>query len=238
MKHFQTHLLLAASLFAAGSALAQTTPSPNPKESSGVQHLTTKSGPIVARWRLKKIDGVVNLIVNPDGTYLFSGDVKEKKPDHDFNIAFALKSSLGGVIVFQHSGNMSNGLQWSKQGKSALLKDDYQTFAKAAWGGEWRISLNAAGEAKRYEAREKRKERLRKEEEEASKRHEEKVAAEKKAEREKIEQEQIAEAQAAAQREQSGGGSSIGSEISGIASTVGSVVSTISSVGQAIAGLF
>lgn len=237
MKPIQTLLLCALSLFLAMAAPAQDTATP--KENSGTHQTSAGSGPLVVKWSMKKIKGSANLMVNPDGTYLFSGDVKDKRPDHDFNIAVALKSSQGGVIVFQYSGNVSDGVQWSKQGQSDILKDDYQSFAgKVNWAGEWRISLSAAGEAKRYAEREKKREKLRKEEAEAKKRHEEKVAEEKKKEEEKIEQEQIAAAQAAAQRQQSGGGSSIGSDISGIASTVGSVVSTISSVGQAIASLF
>src|SRR5579871_4326348 len=189
MKPLQTLSLLAIALVVTGSAVGQETAHAN--ENSGVHHASARSGPLVVKWTMTKIKGSANLTINEDGTWLFSGNTKDKMPDHDINIAIALKSSLGGTIVFHFSGNDSDGVQWSKQGKSDILRDDFKSFAnKVDWAGEWRTSLNSAGEAKRYEEREKRKEKLRKEEEAAKQKHEEKVAEQKKKQREKIEQEE------------------------------------------------
>ena len=235
MNPFRSLSLLAVALFVANSAIAQD-PSATPKEDSGVHQKAPSSGPIVVKWKLKSLKGSANLMVNEDGTYLFSGDVKDKEPDKDFDITLGLKSSDGGVILFHYVGNASDGVQWSKQGQSDILKTDFQTFSgKIDWAGEWRLHESKEGLIKAYEAREKKLEKLRKEEAEARKKHDEKVAEEKKKEREKIEQEEIAAAQ---RRSGGGGGSSIGSDIESAVSTVGSVISTISSVGQAIAGLF
>ena len=258
MKPFRTLSLFAFSLFFAHSALAQAPGTPvkekpglhhqdrilpmtgaSAKESSGVHHQDPASGPIVVNWSMKRVDGSANLTVNPDGTYLFSGTVKDKKKNRDFDISMVLKSSLGGVIVFHFSGNDSEGVQWSKQGKSPILKENFKTFAgKIDWAGEWRTPLTSKGITKLYEEREAKKKRLKKEEAEARKKHDEKVAQEKKEEREKLEQEEIAQAQAAAQKQQSSGGSSVGSDIESAVSTVGSVINTIGSIGSDIAGLF
>jgi hypothetical protein len=249
MKPFRTLSLFAFSLFFAHSALAQAPETPAKeksgvsKENTGVHHQDPASGPIVVNWSMKKVDGSANLTVNPDGTYLFSGNVKDKRKNHDFDISMALKSSLGGIIVFHFSGNDTEGVQWSKQGKSTILKENFKTFAgKIDWAGEWRTPLTSKGITKLYEEREAKKKKLKKEEAEARKKHDEKVAQEKKEEREKVEQEEVAQAQAAAQaaaqKQQSSGGSSVGSDIESAISTVGGVINTIGSIGSDIAGLF
>jgi len=98
----------------------------------------------VVNWHFKKGQGSTNLTVNSDGTYLFSGNYKRAVPNKDFDLTLALKSSLGGVILFHYIGNVSNGgVQWSKQGKSAILKDDFKTFANGHdWSGAYHFELD------------------------------------------------------------------------------------------------
>jgi hypothetical protein len=239
LKCVHVFALLAVSLFAANSAIAQTT-KPAPKENSGAQQLVTASGPIIVKWQMKKLKGDANLLVNPDGSYVFSGEIKDKKKNKDLVIALALKSTTGAVIVFHFSGDITHGVTGSNQGQSKILKDDFATFAgKVSWAAEWRTPLDKEGIAKLYEAREKKKQELKKEEKEAREKKDKKLAEEKKKEREKLEKQELAEAQAAAQQQQnSGSGSSTLSEIESTAQTIGSVVGTISSVGQSIASLF
>jgi hypothetical protein len=222
--------LFAISLVIATSSFAQTT-APNaapaavvPKENSGVIHRAASPGPIVVKLDFRKVDGSANLTVNPDGTYLFSGTVKDKKPGRDFDISLALKSSLGGIIVFRFAGDAANGVQWSKQGQSDILKDNFRTFSgKDDWDVEWRLPLNAKGIAMRYEEREKRKEKLKMEIDAAIKRHDQKVADERKA---ALEKEQKAEQeQAQHQQAQSGGGSSVGSVLGTIGAVAGTILS-------------
>lgn len=242
MKYLRLSSLFVVALFVTTAAIAQSpTAEPHEKENVGVRHLAPAQRAIIVKWPMKNLDGSANLVINPDGSYVFSGNVKDPKPNRDFDITIGLKSSLGAVILFHFSGDDTNGVQWSKQGKSAILKDNYQTFAgRVDWSGEWRLPLSAKGVAKLYEEREKRKERLKKEEEEARLRKDDKMADRKMAERAKHERQEIAEAQAAARGQQSqpSGGSNIVSDITGTVSTISSVIGTISSVGQAIAGLF
>jgi hypothetical protein len=218
-------LVIAASAPFTPAVAAQQPPAPQPAqaENSGVKQSASTTGPITVKWRLKKVNGTANLIVNPDGTYLFSGTVKDKQADRDLDITIALKSSLGGVILFQYAGNAADGVQWSKQGQDPILKDNFQTFAsKTNWDGAYRLPLSKEGVAKLYEEREKKQERLKKEEEEARKRHDEKLAAEKKKEREQEAQKEAEEAQQ--QHSGGGGGSSVASVIGTIGTVVGSIL--------------
>ncbi len=192
MKHLRTVCVAAAaSILIAGAAFAQ---SGGPSgEGSGLQHAPPSSGPIVLNWKLKKVDGSVNLLVNPDGSYVFSGQVSDKKPDKDFDIAVALKSSTGAVILFHYIGDMSHGAQWSKQGDSLILKDDFATFAKHH-DYAWRYTLpeSDAGKKKAYEERERKREKIRKEEADARRRHDAQVEAQKEAEERQLAQEEMA----------------------------------------------
>jgi hypothetical protein len=174
-------------------------------------------------YKFTKEDGSANLTVNPDGSWLFSVDYKGKKPGHDIDVALALRSTLGGIIVFHYAGDAADGAQSSQQGKSDILKDNFKTFAdKHDWNLQYDFALSAEGRAKRFEAQEKKKAELRKAEEEAQKRHNEKVAAEKKAELAKEEEKEREVAQRAAAAHKSGGSS--------VMSTVGTVVKTVGTV--------
>jgi hypothetical protein len=198
-------------------------------ETSMVQHAPPTTGPIVVNWPFKKHGGAANLTVNSDGTYVFSGHSTEKKAGKDFDIALGLKSSTGAIILFHFIGDAASGTQWSKQGQSDILKDDFSLFAgKIDWTAEYHFAESAAGKRAEYEAREKKREELRKAEEDAKRRKDDKLLAEKKAEREKLKEEELAEAQQQAQQHRSGGSSVI--------STIGDVCSGISSVAGAVGG--
>lgn len=152
MNHLRLFSPLAVLVFLASSAFA-TTPQPagrtsvaarGPVEATGVQHTAPSNGPIVVNWQFKKAPGLVNLVVNQDGTYIFSGHYKRKVPNKDIEIVLALKSSLGAVYLFHYVANAANGVQWSKQGQSAILKDDFKTFrTKHDWAGSYKFWLTA-----------------------------------------------------------------------------------------------
>jgi len=65
-------------------------------------------------------------------------------------VVIGLKNNLGGAYVFQYSGDIGviprGGFQWSKQGKSAVLTDDFKNFAaRHDWIGSYRFYLTKAG---------------------------------------------------------------------------------------------
>ena len=223
--------LSAILVFAVSSATAQNSPTTTaaaPAEASPVVSHPAAPGPISHNYTLKKIDGTLNILVDPDGTWNFSGNTKSF-PGKDFDVTLALKNSTGAVILFHYIGDASHGIQFSKQGKNEILKENFASFAsshKSAW--EYRLYESAAGKKQLYEERVKKREELRKAEEEARKRHDEKVAAEKRAELKAEEQAELKwEQQHQAQQQQSsgGGGTSVGSVLSTIGSVAGAVLS-------------
>jgi len=230
MNHVRVLSLTAACVLVGTTASIATAEGPgdNNTESSLVQTAPPATGPIVVSWTFKKGSGNANLTINPDGTYLFSGQYSGKRTNKDFDIALALKASTGGIMLFHYVGDSTNGVQWSKQGQSSILKDDFSMFAsKVSWTAEYHFSETAEGKKLAYEAREKKREEVRKAEEEARKRHDEKVAAEKRAERQKLEREELAQEQQAAQQHQNGGSnvfSTVGDVLNGITGNVGNVV--------------
>ena len=235
----QLAVLLLSTLCTFTGAYGATNPGtdvPTLKEAGPVQSYAAVSGPIVHNWNLKSVDGTLNILVNPDGTWVFSGFGKKKEPGKDFDITLALKSNLGAVVLFEYAGDASNGIQFSKQGQSDILKDNFASFAtnhKTAW--EYRLPLSSEGRAKLYEEREKKKEELKKEEEEAKKRHDEKVAAEKREELKKEEQRELAEEKA---QQQHSSGSSVVGDIVSAANTVGSVVNAVGGVVSDVMSFF
>ena len=105
----------------------------------------------------------------------------------------ALKASTGAILLFHHMGDAANGVQWSEQGQSDILKDDYALFAgKRDWDAEYHFSESSAGKRAEYEARKKKLEDMRKAEEDARRKKDAKLAAEKKAERRREEQAELA----------------------------------------------
>jgi len=114
-------------------------------ETSPVHRAPPSRGPVVVNVKFSKGAGFSNLIINPDGTYLFSGKWNVAKPTRDFEFTLAVRNSLGGVVLFHYVGSIwHGGVQWSKQGQSAILKDNFKTFAgKITWGWSYRFPLDA-----------------------------------------------------------------------------------------------
>jgi hypothetical protein len=112
-------------------------------EACPLMHAPPATGPIAINWSFKKGQGSTNLTVNPDGTYVFSGQYSGKKPNKDFDIALALKASTGAILLFHYVGDAANGAQWSNQGQSDILKDDFAQFAgKTDWTAEYHFSAS------------------------------------------------------------------------------------------------
>jgi len=229
VQRYSALALIAILAIAVSSAMAQTSTA-TPAEASPVVSHPATTGPISHNYTLKKVDGTLNILVDPDGNWNFSGNTKAF-PGKDFDVTLALKNSTGAVVLFQYIGDASHGIQFSKQGKNDILKENFASFAsshKSAW--EYRLYESTAGKRALYEAREKKKEEIRKAEEEARKRHDEKVAAEKKDELKAEEQAELKweQQQQAQQKQQSGGGgSSVGSVLSTIGGAIGSVLSVL-----------
>ena len=211
--------------FTVSAAMAQT-PTTAPQETSPVITNPPSPGPISHNYTLPKINGTLNITINPDGTYDFSGTGKAFM-HKDYDVSLALRNPMGEMVIFQYVGDASNGIQFSKQGHDTILKDNFASFAKghsSSWA--YRFSEDKEGRALAYEARMKKLEAMRKEEEEAKKKHDEKVTAEKKAAREKEEQTQIAAEQARARQQSGGGGgSSVLKTVGTIAGIAGAVLS-------------
>jgi hypothetical protein len=187
--------LVAILAFAASSALAQTSPAATPAapaETSTVQAAPATTGPISHTFTLSKINGTLNILVNPDGKWNFSGSSSRKFSGKDFDVTLALKNGSGAVILFEWSGDASNGIQFSKQGTNPILKDNFASFASGhhmAW--DYRFTETAAGRAQLYAERQAKKEKLEKEKEEAIKAHDEKLEKVKDAALKQEEQEEL-----------------------------------------------
>jgi hypothetical protein len=251
--------LLAVFGLAASLSLAQSpsagTPAPN-ESTPAAQATVAPSKPIVVNWTLKKLDGKVNIIVNPDGTWDFSGGFKDKKPGDDWDISIGIKSSTGAIYIFHYEGDAAHGVEFSKQGTSDLLKDDFSTFAHHGWSGSYNFHLSEAARRARYEAMERKREQLRKDEEEARKRKDEKLVTEKKAEEKKQAQEEVRYEQQhpgqPAPQEQSGKSFSdvknevrgtmmnatANSEITNLPNNVSNITNMLGDVGSVIASWF
>lgn len=147
--------LLALWTFSGGAALAAAAPPvvtlPSrlpPVETTPVQRASPESGgaaagkgPIVVNWQFSSGRGLAHLIVNSDGTYLYSGHYSDKPWNAHLYVTIALKSHLAGVYLFRYAVNLETPpFEWSKEGKSAILKDNFKSFAGPHdWAGqlEW-----------------------------------------------------------------------------------------------------
>jgi methionine-rich copper-binding protein CopC len=243
---FSALALFAILAFAVSSATAQTSQAASataPAEASPAQSAPATTGPISHNIKLNKIDGNINILVNPDGEWLFSGTAKAEK-DKDYDVSLALRAKTGAIYVFHFVGDATHPIQFSKSGKSGLLKDDFSDFQKGhhyAW--TYRYHESAAGKRAQYEERQRKREQLAREEKEAREKHNAKLEAEKKAEQKREAQKELAEErQQAAQQKSSGGGGGIGSTISSVVNTVGSVASgvasAVSDVGSFLGSIF
>jgi len=239
MKHIRAFAVVAVCALTASRnhvAAAQSPALDVNTEASLLQHSPPTSGPIVVNWAFKKGSGAANLTVNPDGTYVFSGQYSGKKANKDFDIALALKASTGAILLFHYVGDAANGAQWSDQGQSGILKDDFTLFAgKTDWTAEYHFSESSAGKRAEYEAKKKKLDELRRAEEDARKKKDAKLLAEKKAERRREEQAELAQEQQIEQQQHSGGGgssviSTIGDVCSGIASVAGDVGGAVNAI--------
>lgn len=242
MKPLRTFSLAAACALAGslGPMAAAQGPAGDPNtEACPVQHAPPATGPIVVNWSFKKGSGATNLTVNPDGTYVFSGQYAGKKPNKDFDIALVLKAKTGAILLFHYVGDAANGAQWSNQGQSTILKDDFALFAnKVDWTAEYHFSESAAGKRAEYEAKKRKLEELRKEEEDAIKKKDAKLAAEKKAARRKEEQAELAQEEQQEQAAHQGGGSSVVSTIGDVCSGIASVAGDVGGAVSAIESIF
>ena len=221
-----------------------------PDEGSGVKEETNQTGPIVHTWKFnvgkrktevingvefesKARKGEINLTVNSDGSWNFSGTFPAI-PDHDVDIVMGLRSKQGSIVLFRFAGGIDNGTQFNKTGTSQTLKDNFMAFEDHKWYANYRTPLSKEGIAKRYEEREKKKKELKDEDKAKEEAKEKKQAARQAAE---------AGRQRAAQHQGSGqnnggqdnGGGGIGGAISSAVSTVGDVTNTLLN-GAAAAG--
>jgi hypothetical protein len=229
-----------ANLANAQAPAATGTPAPSETTPATTPPPTPPTKPISINWKLHKLNGSVNITMNPDGSSDFSGSFKDKKPGDDWDISVAVKSTTGAIIVYHWEGDAANGVEFSKTGSSAFLADDFSSFAsKHTWSGVYTFHLNSAGRRKHAEEEEAKRKKLHEEEEAAIRKHDKELLKQKKAE-------EKAEAQAEARWEENyasqhsgsgsgGGGSSV---LSSIGSTVSSAVSDVSGVIGDIGSMF
>jgi hypothetical protein len=237
IKLYSALALFAILAFAVSLAMAQPSPAA-PAEASQAQAEPATTGPISHNINLRKIDGTLNILVNSDGTWLFSGTTKAFK-NKDYDVSLALRAKTGAIYVFHYVGDATHGIQFSKSGKSGLLKDDFVNFQKGhhyAW--TYRFHEDAAGKRAKYEERQRKREQLAREEKEARERHDAKLEAEKRAEQKREAQKELAEERAQERAEQQqhqrggggNGGGLVGDVVNGVGSTVSSVVNTVGNV--------
>jgi hypothetical protein len=123
---------------------------------SGKHHEKNKGeGPLVLTWKMTqrrelprkeviKI-GNVNLTLNSDGSWNFSGQMNETDvfgTDFRFYIVMAVRSSEGTSVLFSHSDvvRKSNpeSYSWQKQGNNPTIKDNFKSFKEDLdWAGHW-----------------------------------------------------------------------------------------------------
>jgi hypothetical protein len=208
-----------------------------PDKGSGLKDVVNQTGPIVIDWKFKvghrkykDIDGTlyetqeakgeVNLTVNDDGSWNFSGTFPAKHL-HDVDIVVGLKSSEGTLILFRHSGGIENGMTFNKQGTSQTIKDNFEAFRKHyTWYATWRTPLSSEGVAKRYEERKRHKEQLADEDRKKEEEKERRQAA-----REAMDAARYRQAQQGGG--QNNGGGLVGGLVSNSISTLGKVTDTL-----------
>jgi hypothetical protein len=125
---------------------------------SGKHHEKPKpAGPIVDNWKIQKSrkdnfgqkvelsEGTVNLTLNSDGSWNFSGQMNQQyvKACHLY-VVIAVKSSEGTLIPFSHSASLNpnhpESYSWEKQGNNRTVKDNFKAFQKDGhdWAGHWK----------------------------------------------------------------------------------------------------
>jgi hypothetical protein len=94
------------------------------------------SAPISYAWQFKQLNGTLTLTVNPDGSYRFGGNFADRFPGEDWDVTVGIKNTAGAIYMFHYEGPASNGIHFTKEGRSDLLKQDFASFAsdhQATW---------------------------------------------------------------------------------------------------------
>jgi hypothetical protein len=160
MRHLRLVLLFTAWVLLAGSAFAAPPPpgaTPVPPgataaaaelvvENTPTHHVSANHKPIMVNWNFKNKVGSAHLVVNPDGTYLFSGSYGRKEPYRDLDVALLVVSNSKPprefVVEYKHDVNTvpAGGLRWSNHGTSEALKRDFKSFESGHdWAGSYRL---------------------------------------------------------------------------------------------------
>lgn len=125
---------------------------------SGKHHEGPKpGGPIVDNWKIQKSrkdnfgqkveldQGTVNLTLNSDGSWNFSGQMNQHYVGTcRLYVVIAIKSSDGTLIPFSHSASLNENhpesYSWEKQGNNRTVKDSFKAFQKDGhdWAGHWK----------------------------------------------------------------------------------------------------
>jgi hypothetical protein len=185
--------------------------------------------PITVQWTFKDGKGDANLLLNPDGSYIFSGTYHPHKQYKDFDISFALKASTGAIFIWRFSGDASNGVRWSKQGKHSILAEDMALFTThIRWHSSYHFSESRAGRRHEYDVREVKREEAWRRYEEAKNRHDGKLEAENRQLLAALQREEVAPAAQAQPQASSPSGSSGGGG--------GGIVNTITNAASGLLG--
>jgi flagellar biosynthesis GTPase FlhF len=177
IKRFRVVTLAAACGLAGSPSFPAAAQTALETETTPLQTVTppTPTSPLVINWNFFGGAGKANVTVNADGTWLFSGLYNGIKPNKDIDAALSLTASTGATVYFQYVGPAANGAQWSKQGRSGILQDNFAQFVGAGpdnWAGTYRFTETAAGKRAEYEAWEKKRQEAEKKREEARKEYE------------------------------------------------------------------
>lgn len=129
------------------------------QETTGIRRDTGKNGQIIINWLFKDRGGYANLIVNKDGSYVYSGSYDNKKPGKSFDAILAVRTEgAAGGFVFEwyHAGDLSKGgITWSVPGQSDILRENFRSLSvRYAWGGAYRFP--SLKELKEWESNNKR----------------------------------------------------------------------------------
>ena len=135
----------------------------------------TANSPAADTWKLSNLDGSINLIINPDGTWIFAGGFKDHRKNQYFDVSLAIKSSKGAVYLFHYEGDAANGITFSRQGESSVLKEEFKTLHIHRWVGSYALLSDATGRRAHYEAEQRKLEEIRKAEAEGRKAHRQQI---------------------------------------------------------------
>ncbi|MGO9637635.1 MAG: hypothetical protein ACLPXT_05555 [Terracidiphilus sp.] len=165
---------------------------PPPAEIGALQQHSAVKGAISHSYPMRQIDGTLNLTMDPDGNWTFSGSSSKGFPGQEIDITLALKDTQNQVILFQYKGDASHGVHFSKHGTNPILKEHFQSFAASHQSTfAYRFYESSEGQAQAYEARQRAKQQLTQEIQQARQRHDDRTATAKAAELRNVEQQEI-----------------------------------------------